>query len=163
MDLPQRVKFATLTSEGIHNLWEVLRQFPTTFADGTKDPENFANRLLASDSMVFIIDNGGIVLIEGIIPGFKAEFHATFWDRKLSSRKDVLKDLVIWLFIVLQLERLETTVVSYAKAVRRFLTDRLGFTHEGTLRRAFRNNGLLHDLHIYSILREEVFHGTERP
>lgn len=161
MDLPQTVKLSSLSEAKINAFWEILRQFPSTFADGTKDPENFAARLMAKDSLVFEIE-GGIVLVEAIRPGLMAEFHATVWDHKLSAKTEALRELLLWLFIQLRLERLETYVASYARPVRRFLVDRLGFTHEGTLRKAFRNNGQLYDLGVYSILREEVFHGTER-
>ena len=156
MDLPQTIKMASFNHTKLMAIWEILRQFPSTFADGTKDPENFTARLLAEDSLVFEME-GGLILVEHIVPGLKAEFHATFWDHKLSPKAKDLEDLILWVFVQLKLERLETYVASYARAVRRFLVDRLGFTYEGTLRRAFRNNGQLYDLNMYSIIREEVF------
>jgi hypothetical protein len=154
-DLPEGLKLATFNREKLVNLWEIVRQFPSTFADGSKNPEIFINRLLAEDSIVFET-SGGIILIEKLKPKVSAEFHATFWDHKLSPRTKMLKDLIIWLFMVFELERLETYVASYARAVRRFLVDKLHFVFEGRLRNAFKNQGNLHDLEIYSILKSEV-------
>jgi len=155
IDLPEGVNILSFTREKIHDLWDTVSQYPSTFADGTKDPEEFISRLLAKNSVVLELD-GGIILFENIVPGMKAEFHATFWDHKLSARKDILKEILLWAFLTFQLERLETYVAIYARAVRRFLTERLGFVYEGTMRNAFRNQGDLHDLEIYSILKEEV-------
>lgn len=159
MTLPTGVALASFDSNKLANLWDILSQFPTTFADGGKDIEEFARRLVAPDSVVFELD-GGMVLLEKIVPGLKAEFHATFWDRKLSARKEVLRDLLIWCFLVFQLERIETRLVTYARAVRRFLTEKLGFTFEGRMRNAFMNQGELYDLEVYSILREEAIDGS---
>lgn len=158
MDLPQGINMLVLDRAKIQNLWEIVRKYPSTFADGTKDPETFAERLLASDSLVFELE-GGLVLVEKIVPGLKAQFHATFWDQKLSSRKEILQELLVWVFLTFHLERLETFVVSYARAVRRFLQDKLHFKHEGTLRNTFWNQGQLYSMDIYSILKSEVLNG----
>lgn len=158
MDLPHNVKIGVYNQARLENLWEKVRQFPTTFADGTRDIESFVNRILAPNSVVLELD-GGIILIENIVPGLKAEFHATFWDRKLSARTDTLQHIVLWAFFTFRLERLETYVASFARAVRRFLTQRLGFVYEGTKRNAYQNRGVLYNLDIFSILREEVFNG----
>ena len=158
MDLPHNVKIGVYNQARLENLWEKVRQFPTTFADGTRDIESFVNRILAPNSVVLELD-GGIILIENIVPGLKAEFHATFWDRKLSARTDTLQHIILWAFFTFRLERLETYVASFARAVRRFLTQRLGFVYEGTKRNAYQNRGVLYNLDIFSILREEVFDG----
>jgi len=155
VDLPPGVALGSYTAEKIKNLWDILRKYPSTFADGTKNVENFVERILAGDSIVLELD-GGIILVENIREGHSAEFHATFWDHKLSARTGTLKQCIYWLFLVFQLERLETFVADYARAVRRFLTGKLGFQHEGTLRNAFRNNGELHNLDVYSIIKSEV-------
>ena len=155
LELPEGAQILSFTRDKLHELWETVREYPSTFADGTKDPEQFIARLLARDSVVIELE-GGIILFENIQPGMKAEFHATFWDHKLSARTDILKEILIWAFLTFGLERLETYVAVYARAVRRFLTERLGFIYEGTLRNGFRNQGDLHDLEIYSILKEEV-------
>jgi len=154
-ELPQGYAIATFTRQKLLNLWEIVSQYPTTFADGTKNPEDFIRRLLAKNTIVIETD-GGVILIEHIDIGVSAEFHATFWDHKLSPRKDELKEILLWVFLTFNLERLETTVASYARAVKRFLKDRLGFVYEGTLRNAIKNQNEFYNLEIYSILRDEV-------
>lgn len=154
-DLPQGYRISSFNRQKLLNLWEMVSEFPTIFADGNKNPESFIRRLLAKDTIV-IETEGGIILLEKIEIGMSAEFHATFWDHKLSPRKEELKQILLWGFLTFNLERVETTVASYARAVKRFLKDRLGFVYEGTLRNAFRNQNELHNLEIYSILRDEV-------
>lgn len=154
-ELPEGYRIASFNRQKLLNLWEMVSKYPTTFADGSKNPEDFIRRLLAKNTIV-IETEGGLILIEDIEVGVAAEFHATFWDHKLSPRKEELKDILLWVFLTFNLERLETTVASYARAVKRFLKEKLGFVYEGTLRNAFKNQDEFYNLEIYSILRNEV-------
>lgn len=61
-----------------------------------------------------------------------------------------------WIFLEFELQRLESFVASYAKSVFRFLVRKMGFTWEGTLRQAWPHKGILQDLEVLSILRNEV-------
>jgi hypothetical protein len=156
IDLPAGVKLMVFSREKMLELWNNLKPFDSIFTDeDMKNPDVFLNNLLAQDSVTLEMD-GGVVIIKRIVPGHKAEFHATFWDKKLSPRKDLLKACLVWCFATFSLERVETWVAGYAKAVRRFLEDRLGFRHEGTLRSYARNRGRLVDIHVYGMLRGEL-------
>jgi RimJ/RimL family protein N-acetyltransferase len=156
MDLPMGVKLAAFSREKLFDLWEKLKPFESLFTDeDMKNPEVFLENFLARDSITLELE-GGLVLIKHIVPGHKAEFHATFWDKHLSSRQVCLRECLFWAFVTFRLERLETYVADYARAVRRFLQERLGFRHEGCMRAAALAKGRLIDIHIYSLLREEV-------
>ena len=96
------------------------------------------------------------MLLKHVTRGQSAEFHACFWDKHMSSRTDLLKRLLAWVFLEFELERVETYVAVYAKAVYRFLTKRLFFKEEGTLRQVWKHRGELQDMKILSILRDEV-------
>jgi len=154
--LPEGVRLMVFSRERMMELWEKLKPFDSIFTDeDMKNPDVFMDNFLAKDSITLEME-GGIVIVKRIIPGHKAEFHATFWDKHLSSRKDLLRNCLLWLFMAFSLERVETYVAGYAKAVRRFLEERLGFKHEGTLRSYARNRGRLIDIHVYGMLREEL-------
>jgi len=154
--LPEGVKLGVFSREKLLELWKQLKVFETIFTEeDMKNPDVFLNNFLAKDAVTLEMD-GGIVLLKRIVPGHKAEFHATFWDKRLSPRKDVLRACILWAFSVFSLERLETYVAGYAKAVRRFLQDRLGFKHEGVLRSYVRSRGRLVDIHVFSLLRGEL-------
>lgn len=156
IELPVGVKLMVFSREKMLDLWQKLKPFDSIFTDeDMKNPDVFMNNFLAKDSITLEME-GGIVIVKKIIPGHKAEFHATFWDRKLSTKKDLLKACLIWVFAAFSLERVETWVAGYAKAVRRFLEERLGFRHEGTLRSYARNRGRLIDIHVYGLLRGEL-------
>lgn len=155
MDLPQGVKLAVFSREKLMELWQKLRPYEQLFTDeNMRNPEVFLENFLGRDSVTLELD-GGFILLKRISEGHKAEFHAVFWDKHLSSRKELLKQCLLWAFVTFRLERLETFVAAYAKAVRRFLEERLGFKHEGCMRSATISRGSLIDVHIYGILRKE--------
>lgn len=156
MDLPAGVKLAAFSKEKLYDLYFKLKPFEGIFTDeDVKNPEVFLENFLARDSVTLELE-GGFILLKHIQTGLKAEFHAVFWDKHLSSRKDCLRQCVLWAFVTFRLERLETYVAEYACAVRRFLEERLGFRHEGCMRNAVLSRGHLINVHIYSILRGEL-------
>ena len=155
--IPQGIRLATFDEETIKWLWVKVKPFDLLFSDhDMKDPETFLQLFLSPTTITFWIEDGGFVMVKNLYKGQKAEFHACFWDKHLSSRQDLLRQFVGWLFLEFELERLETYVATYARAVYRFLTKRLGFHEEGIMRQAWRHKGMLHDMHILSILRTEV-------
>jgi RimJ/RimL family protein N-acetyltransferase len=67
---------------------------------------------------------------------------------------DALRALVGFGFDELRLERIQLDVFDDNEGARR-LYERVGFRHEGTLRRAVYRDGVFHDLHRMAILRDE--------
>lgn len=157
--LPEGVRLAAYDRRKLWDLWNQVKQYDSIFIDDdTKDMETFLNQFIANDSVIMEID-GGMAIFRKILPHLKAEVHATFWDHKLSARKALIIDCLKWAFIEWDLYRLETFVADYARAMRRFLEDGLHFKKEGTLRQYALHKGQLTDVHVYSILREEIFNG----
>ena len=105
---------------------------------------------------------GGIILLTHIMPGIRCEVHVVFWDHKLSARKEVLDELLMWTFLTFDLFRIETFVASYARALMRFIEKKMGFVYEGTMRHRVLHKGMPTDLKVYSILREEVLDNGKR-
>jgi RimJ/RimL family protein N-acetyltransferase len=67
---------------------------------------------------------------------------------------DALRALVAFGFDELRLERIWLDVYDFNERARR-VYQRVGFVHEGTLRRALFRGGVHHDVHRMAILREE--------
>ena len=67
---------------------------------------------------------------------------------------DALRTLLGFGFDQLRLERIELDVYDFNERARR-LYERVGFVHEGTLRRALFRDGAFHDVHRMAILRDE--------
>ncbi len=115
----------------------------------------YLKQFVKRDTIV-LENEGGIIIITKIDPGLKATFHPVFWDHKLSARIEDLKDVLVWVFLYFNLERVETQIAPYAKAAIRFIEKKMGFIYEGTLRSFVRKNDSPMDMKIYSILRGEV-------
>jgi RimJ/RimL family protein N-acetyltransferase len=67
---------------------------------------------------------------------------------------DALRALLGFGFGQLRLERIELEVYDFNDGARR-VYERVGFVHEGTLRRALYRDGAFHDVHRMAILRDE--------
>lgn len=156
ISLPEGVWLGTYDKEKLMSIWDRIKGFDNLFADDNfRDPEVYLKKFLDRNSVILETE-GGFLIIKNIHEGLKAEAHLCFWDHKLSPRADLIKACIVWTFLQFDLYRIETEVAEYARAVRRFLEKRLGFTHEGIKRNSVIHRGNLIDMHIYSILREEV-------
>jgi hypothetical protein len=159
LNLPDGAWLGSYDREKLIDIWHRIKDYSNLFADDDmKDPEVYLKKFLDRHSVIIETD-GGFMSVLNIKEGLKAEAHFCFWDKKLSARSELIKDCMVWTFLQFDLFRLETFVADYARAVRRFLEKRLGFTYEGTMRDALRHDGQLIDKHVYSILREEVLNG----
>lgn len=157
--LPDGVRFVSFDVQKLHELWLKLRPYHTRFGEASlQDPENFRRRMLSPNSIVLETENG-IILGEKLIPGSRIEVHVSFWDHKLSAHAELFQECLIWVILEYDLERIETFVDDYAVSVRRFLEKKMHFTHEGVMRNRIRLRGRFVDVHIYSILRDEVLGG----
>jgi len=157
LKLPDGVSFVQLTSDKLKTLWEHLEPFDRLFTDEQRKlgSARFFAAVLQQDCILLEIE-GGILVLDKIRPGIRAEAHVSFWDRKFSPKVDIIKECLIWAFTEFNLYRIEVRSPEYAKAVHRILQKRLGFKQEGVLRKMNWYKGRLIDYHIFSILREEV-------
>jgi RimJ/RimL family protein N-acetyltransferase len=100
---------------------------------------------------------GSIELHEIDLRNGSASLGIAIGDRADTGRgygSDALRTLVAFGFDELRLERIELDVYDFNDGARR-MYERVGFHHEGTLRRALFSHGAYHDVHRMSILREE--------
>lgn len=155
--LPPGVRLGVFDEAKLRALWEKIKPYDPLFTDDSlRDPEVFLRWVLDRHGVVLELE-GGIIIIQKIAPTVSAEAHFIFWDHKMSARLETLKDVMVWAFLTFELERMSTTIADYAKAVRRFVEKKMGWVYEGTKRNCIRHQGRMVSMHMYSILKTEVF------
>ena len=156
-ELPENVIFSCPTEEKVHSWWEKLKYCDKLFTDETLyDEVFFFKKLFNRNCYILEVEDNGIIVFDNIVEGLKGEVHVSFWDYKLSKRRDLLKECLSWALLRFNLYRVEAYVPQYARAVRHFLDKKMHFVFEGRLRKTLWYKGQLTDVLIYSILREEV-------
>ena len=155
-NLPGDFKLVTFSGDKLNSIWEKIKSFDSIFVDDRMSKKDAYLKQFVKRDTIVLENEGGIIIITKIDPGLKATFHPVFWDHKLSARIEDLKDVLVWVFLYFNLERVETQIAPYAKAAIRFIEKKMGFIYEGTLRSFVRKNDSPMDMKIYSILRGEV-------
>jgi RimJ/RimL family protein N-acetyltransferase len=116
----------------------------------------FTILLRSQDATTDPVPIGRIVLAD-IIPGWKAEIWRIYIaDPRLRGKgygKQALLAMVHYCFRELALQRLYLDFYSGNPA--EFLYKKVGFVEEGVLRGNCRKDGILHDVHLMSMLRAE--------
>lgn len=120
-------------------------------------PDHYAaNSSLSSRPGPAII---GRIVLADIIPGWKAELWRIYiGDASLRGRgygRQAMEAMMKYCFEDLNLQRLYLD--HYTGNPAGFLYENLGFQREGILRKNCRKNGVLYDVHLMSMLREEYF------
>lgn len=157
MRLPEGVSLLSFDKQKLGKIWEELRDFCWYLGEGSyADPVFFTKVFTAPDSLIFELPYG-YMIAEKIKAGGRAEVHLPFTDHKLSAHSEAVRNALTWLFIEFDLRRVETTVYTFQKAVKRFLANKIGFQHEGTFRKRALVRNEWRDVEIYGILREEIF------
>lgn len=112
--------------------------------------------LLGSTELTFEIgDNCGVVLVGSVQIGRSAEVSLLIWDRSFFRQIDTAKDVLRWLMWSLHLSRLTAYLTPTNILALRF-DKKIGFVEEGRLRKSIWRNGVLMDVIILGLLREEV-------
>lgn len=156
IELPKGAKLITVTEENLNYLWERMADTDGLFGDDEiRQKDIFLRIMLDFNSVILGVENG-ILLMQKLIYGLRGEVHVSFWDHKLSPHTAIVKDCLIWAFLQYDLERVETFIPSYSRAVQRFLERKLGFRHEGTMRNRVWHDDKLIDIEVYAILKGEV-------
>ncbi len=114
----------------------------------TKDKERFGNA-----------EPIGRIVIADIEEGWKAELWRIYIAdaalRKRGLGKEAMRAVMAYCFDCLKLERLYLD--HYTGNPAAYLYQSLGFKYEGVLRKNCRKNGVLYDVHLMSMLREEYY------
>ena len=157
------VKLAQLSFERVQFLWEKLSKFDVLFNDFVKDDfAAFVNHFIvqidgkpAPAGLFWDVDDVGIILVNNIVPFQSATSHFVFWDKILKGREDLCREMLRYGFKTYKFRRIKVEVPLYAEGVRRFV-QRIGFIQEGRLRKATLWRGDWFDVHVFSILPEDL-------
>ena len=126
-----------------------------TLPDSIRDPNIFAQIYWAKTSAFFELgDMEGALWLVNIAVGWKATVHLVLWGERLRHRAEDALEITKELFHLFQLRRLEAYLPVTNERVCRYL-DKLGFVMEGTLRKWDYYDGMLVDIAVYSILKED--------
>jgi len=155
-NIPGDFKLLIFSEEKLDYIWEKIKDFDSIFVDDRMSKRDVYLKQFVKRDTIVLENKGGIIIITKIDPGLKATFHPVFWDHKLSARYEELKDVLVWVFLYFNLERVDTQIAPYAKGAMRFIEKKMGFTYEGTLRSFVKKNNSPMDMKVYSILRGEV-------
>ena len=153
-----------LTEAKVKWLWEQCSRFRTLFSDLTKgDYDNFIALLLQPATIWFEVGHEdsafplGLVWLTGIDQIVDADCHMMFFDKhaEADDKVEACRGLIRWAFENLPIQRLTAPIPELYRGTRR-IAERMGFTHEGTKRRALLMDGRWIDVRIYGITRPEV-------
>lgn len=147
--LPEVTEFFSIREE--QTMEDVVRKFVTD----EKDPK-------AQQFTILLKEEGetrkiGRIVLADIEDGWKGEIWRIYiGDKSLRGKgygKQAMKAMMGYCFDVLGLERLYLDHYTGNPAASLYLS--LGFCYEGILRKNCRKNGILYDVHLMSMLREE--------
>ncbi len=159
--LPTGIKEMVLNPQKVIDLYKRFDAIPGLFDDFSRgDFQLFESRLNARDSLWFETeDEQGVLYATNLMPGVSAQGHFVFFDRRLRGRESLVMDLLRYIMAGADLKKMNVYLPSYAGSARHFV-ERLGFRHEGCLRRWSYSKSRLYDMHLYGITFEEAFDGS---
>lgn len=156
ISLPEGVWIAAFDQAKIDRLWEKLKDFDAFFADDLmRNKETFQNTLQNPYTVVLETESG-IFWMCRIVYGVRGEVHLAFWDHRFVGKTEEIKLCLLWAFLTYDLYRIETYLAAYATSTMRFIERKLGFKKEGVMRKRVLHKGRLIDIHIFSLLRDEL-------
>lgn len=81
--------------------------------------------------------------------------HCVFFDRQMAEKREVVRELLRWMFDKFPIQRITAMPPAMYKATVRLL-ESLGFIREGTKRQAIIIGGRWNDVAVYGLLRGEI-------
>ena len=158
------VRPAPISLESLRHYYEKLKKFDVVFNDHVQNtPEGFASIFISWDEdgnitpngLLWTVDDVGILYITNLRPGYSAQAHFSFWDRRIRGREELIRKMIAYCFDRYEFHRIETRVALYATGIMGAV-ERIGFKKEGRARESVRFNGDWFDVNLYSILEGEV-------
>jgi hypothetical protein len=139
-------------------LWNQIRSQEYAFDDTTKDNHHiFLEQLFMPNTEAYEFGDAGFLFITGIMPPVSALIHFVAWE-DIEPREilEVKRVMLNHLFTDYGLMRVTAVIPAFNKQAIRMATI-TGFRYEGEMRKAFLNQGVYHNLHIYGLLKSEFY------
>jgi len=106
--------------------------------------------------------DAGLVFAERVQPDLDAWLGIIMFDRTLRGREEAIHSTICEMFKIAGLARLSMLVPRSREVVAK-LSRRLGFRHEGVVRRAYRSkNGSFEDCDLFGLLVEDLWRYKDR-
>lgn len=106
----------------------------------------------------------GFVYFSDFLPSWtekryiSCSFHSIVWDHKATPRRELVLDVIQWVFNAFGIHRMFAAIpLRFGAAIR--IAKKFGFVEEGVLRGARRYNGQWYGVLILSILESELGNG----
>lgn len=160
-----------LVPDDLHELkfdsYGKIEEFLDRYAklDIPKDnPVTFLEQLTTMPNAWFVeAGDMGLYYLANIQPRLDAQFYMLFWDKALTAdRRECARIVLKRAFELFQLRRC-TSLVDATNIPLRKTVEKIGFTHEGTIRQSLVVDGEYHDACILGLLTEEMTWPVLRP
>ena len=151
----------------LREFWLRCQQVPLAWHPQWGTIESFGRWLMQRDSLFFTVLDGevevGLVYAEHVTPDMDAWMGIIMFDRQLRGREESIHSAISEMFKIAGLARVSMLVPRTREVVAK-LARRLGFRHEGIVRRAYRaKNGSLEDCDLFGLLVEDLWRYSSRP
>lgn len=151
----------------LRELWLRCQQVPLAWHPQWGTIESFGRWLMPRDSLFFVVEDAGaevgLVFAERVQPDMDAWMGIIMFDRQLRGREESIHAAVSEIFKIAGLARISMLVPRTREVVAK-LARRLGFRHEGIVRRSYRaKNGSFEDCDLFGLLVEDLWRYASRP
>lgn len=148
----------------LRELWLRCQQVPLAWHPQWGTIESFGRWLMQRDSLFFIVtedeDEVGLIFAERVTPDMDAWLGIIMFDRQLRGREESIHSTLSEMFKIAGLARISMLVPRTREVVAK-LARRLGFRHEGIVRRAYRaKNGSFEDCDLFGLIVEDLWRYT---
>lgn len=151
----------------LRELWLRCQQVPLAWHPQWGTIESFGRWLMPRDSLFFVVEDSGaevgLVFAERVQPDMDAWLGIIMFDRQLRGREESIHAAISEIFKIAGLARISMLVPRTREVVAK-LARRLGFRHEGIVRRSYRaKNGSFEDCDLFGLLVEDLWRYASRP
>lgn len=151
----------------LRDLWLRCQQVPLAWHPQWGTIESFGRWLMPRDSLFFVVladeQEVGLVFAERVQPDMDAWMGIIMFDRQLRGREESIHAAISEIFKIAGLARISMLVPRTREVVAK-LARRLGFRHEGIVRRSYRaKNGSFEDCDLFGLLVEDLWRYASRP
>jgi RimJ/RimL family protein N-acetyltransferase len=163
--ITRNIRFMKLTIENLKEFWIKSKEYPTLFGEEISgDYTKFLNFIVKEGvngieitGLFWVIDDFvGMYYMTDIDPGFDANVHYSFFDRRQKGRVELSRAMLRYAFEKFEFRRLSVEIPLFvSKRTLQFIVD-VGFKGEGRKRQKALYNGKWFDVGCYGLLREEL-------
>ena len=150
----------------LRELWLRCQQVPLAWHPQWGTVELFGRWLMQRDSLFYVVVDGemevGLVYAERVQPDLDAWLGIIMFDRALRGRESSIHEILTEMFKLAGLARISMLVPRTREVVAK-LGRRLGFRHEGIIRRSYRSkNGSFEDCDLFGLIVEDLWRYQHR-